>query len=256
VCPCVFSEEKQEFSSLPSLNQTFIRSKTSQINIWRKYVDYYAVCIRTRSTEQLTGKHGLIPLTYNMERSNYLVERSDYFVEQSDYYVERSDLEQSDHGTKWPDTAKTLTESVRTLKDFCTQFDLLDAWRVLNPDTRRYTCETFYKHLYSSNNGTQNEWTNDVFFGSQTEKKLNLIDQESCEGLLTKTECWNALKNMECNKTPGTDGYQRNFTKCFGTTLLIYTWNPLTKPAAQDSCQWLKDEASSNLYQKKTPNRI
>jgi len=33
-------------------------------------------------------------------------------------------------------------------------------------------CETFYKHLYSSNNGTQNEWTNDVFFGSQTEKKI------------------------------------------------------------------------------------
>ena len=34
---------------------------------------------------------------------------------------------------------KTHTESVRTLKDFCAQFDLLDAWRVLNPDTRRYT---------------------------------------------------------------------------------------------------------------------
>ena len=63
-------------------------------------MDYYAVCIRSRATERLTGKHGLIPLTYNMERSNYLVERTDYFVEQSDYYVERSDLEQSDHETK------------------------------------------------------------------------------------------------------------------------------------------------------------
>ena len=35
--------------------------------------------------------------------------------------------------------AKTHTESVKTLKDFCAQFDLLDAWRILNPDTRRYT---------------------------------------------------------------------------------------------------------------------
>ena len=35
--------------------------------------------------------------------------------------------------------AKTHTESVKTLKNFCAQFDLLDAWRVLNPDTRRYT---------------------------------------------------------------------------------------------------------------------
>ena len=35
--------------------------------------------------------------------------------------------------------AKTHTESVKTLKDFCAQVELLDAWRVLNPDTRRYT---------------------------------------------------------------------------------------------------------------------
>ena len=63
-------------------------------------MDYYAACIRSCATEQLTGKHGLITLTYNMERSNYFVERSDYFVEQSDYSVERSDSEQSDRGTK------------------------------------------------------------------------------------------------------------------------------------------------------------
>ena len=37
--------------------------------------------------------------------SNYLfVERSDYFLERSDRKMERIDLEQSDYGTKWPDT--------------------------------------------------------------------------------------------------------------------------------------------------------
>ena len=35
--------------------------------------------------------------------------------------------------------AKTHMKSVKTLKNFCAQFDLLDACRVLNPDTRRYT---------------------------------------------------------------------------------------------------------------------
>ena len=35
--------------------------------------------------------------------------------------------------------AKTHTESVKTLKDFCAQVELLHAWRVLNPDTHRYT---------------------------------------------------------------------------------------------------------------------
>jgi len=68
-------------------------------------------------------------------------------------------------------------------------------------------CETFYKCLHSSNN--------DVFFGSQTEKRLNLTEQESCEGLLTKTECLNTLKNMECNKTPGSDGLPAEFYKVF-----------------------------------------
>ena len=34
---------------------------------------------------------------------------------------------------------KPHTESVKTLKEFCTQFNLLDAWRILNLDIRRYT---------------------------------------------------------------------------------------------------------------------
>ena len=76
-------------------------------------------------------------------------------------------------------------------------------------------CETFYKRLFSSNNGSQNEQTNNFFWGSQTVKKLNLTEQESCEGLLTKTECLNALKNMECNKTPGSDGLPAEFYKVF-----------------------------------------
>ena len=37
------------------------------------------------------------------------------------------------------------------------------------------------------------------FFKTQMEKKLNQTEQDTCEGLLTKTECLEALKNMECN---------------------------------------------------------
>ena len=33
--------------------------------------------------------------------------------------------------------AKTHIESVKTLKDVCAQFDLLDAWRILSSDIRR-----------------------------------------------------------------------------------------------------------------------
>jgi len=46
-------------------------------------------------------------------------------------------------------------------------------------------------------------------------KKLNLTEQEGCEGLLNKAECPKALKDMECNKTPGSDGLQDEFYKVF-----------------------------------------
>ena len=76
-------------------------------------------------------------------------------------------------------------------------------------------CETFYKTLYSSNNGSQNERADKMFFKTQMEKKLNKTEQDSCEGLLTKTECLEALNKMECNKTPGSDGLPAEFYKVF-----------------------------------------
>lgn len=67
------------------------------------------------------------------------------------------------------------------------------------------------RKLYSSNKYSKNELTNSVFFGSQTEKKLNLTEQNGCEGLLNKEECLKALKDMECNKTAGSDGLPAEF---------------------------------------------
>ena len=36
---------------------------------------------------------------------------------------------------------------------------------------------------------------------------LSLNSKEKCEGLLKLNECSNALKTMQINKTPGTDGF-------------------------------------------------
>ena len=76
-------------------------------------------------------------------------------------------------------------------------------------------CETFYKHLYSSKIDSQNEEYNNIFFETPTEKKLNETEQESCEGLLTKAGCLKALKDLECNKTPGSDRLPADFYKVF-----------------------------------------
>ena len=45
-------------------------------------------------------------------------------------------------------------------------------------------CETFYKRLHSSSKGSQNKLTNSIFFGMQTEKKLNLTEQKAYKGFI------------------------------------------------------------------------
>ena len=72
-------------------------------------------------------------------------------------------------------------------------------------------CETFYKGLYSLSKGSQNELTNSIFFGMQTE----ITEPKACKGLLSKGERLKALKDMECNKTSGSDGLPAEFYKVF-----------------------------------------
>ena len=46
-------------------------------------------------------------------------------------------------------------------------------------------------------------------------KSLNLEEKEKCEGMLTKAECLQALKSMNPEKTPGSDGLPIEFYKVF-----------------------------------------
>ena len=74
-------------------------------------------------------------------------------------------------------------------------------------------------------------------------------NQQVCDGLLTKTECEDASKFMNADKTPSTAAFQPNFTKPFGmTSLLIYSPPSilLTNLAA---CLLLKEGVSLNLFQ-------
>ena len=41
--------------------------------------------------------------------------------------------------------------------------------------------------------------------------KLSDVERESCEGLLTKKECWDALQRMKNDKSPGSDGLTKEF---------------------------------------------
>ena len=74
----------------------------------------------------------------------------------------------------------------------------------------------FYQALYTSNNSfCQNVSGEDLFFQQGNQCIISDDERRLCEGLLTARECLESLKNMESNKTPGTDGIPVEFYKVF-----------------------------------------
>ena len=51
---------------------------------------------------------------------------------------------------------------------------------------------------------------------------MSTEDQKSCDGILTEIECLEALKSMDLDKTPGTDGLPAEFYKLFWKDISIY----------------------------------
>ena len=74
-------------------------------------------------------------------------------------------------------------------------------------------CETFYKKLFTSQGNIISP--DDEFFKSFNDTVLTDDDCTSCEGMLTEKECLEALKNMDSDKSPGTDGLPAEFYKTF-----------------------------------------
>ena len=78
-----------------------------------------------------------------------------------------------------------------------------------------HECESFFKDLYSSKMKTDSILPETDYFFSEN-------DTDSIEGLLTELEYLNALKDMEPDKSPGTDGLPSEFYQSF--------WSDVSKP--------------------------
>ena len=76
-------------------------------------------------------------------------------------------------------------------------------------------CVAFYKNLYSSKGNTYDQDGTTVFFEGGDERAIDEYELTSCEGVLTEKECLEALRDMESEKTPGTDGLPAEFYKVF-----------------------------------------
>ena len=61
----------------------------------------------------------------------------------------------------------------------------------------------------------------DFFFSENVTVSSN-EERDAIEGMLTELECRNALKDMEPDKSPGTDGLPSEFYQMF--------WNDVSKP--------------------------
>ena len=81
--------------------------------------------------------------------------------------------------------------------------------------------ELFFKEIYTSKNIYPQlpEFTD--FFES-IENKLSEEEAESCEGEITLNECYNALKSMATNKSPGSDGFTAEFYHHFWNLIAKY----------------------------------
>ena len=70
--------------------------------------------------------------------------------------------------------------------------------------------ENFFKQIYTSvNSDPQLPEFSDFFEG--IEKRFSEEEAETCESEVTREECYNALKSMAKNKSPGSDGFTVEF---------------------------------------------
>ena len=89
--------------------------------------------------------------------------------------------------------------------------------------------KSFYQKLYSSTVSSTNNQCDEIFFPLGNIETLIEREQNECGCLLTEAECWESLKSMQPNKSPGTDGLSLEFYKVFWKDISFYLLNALNR---------------------------
>ena len=86
--------------------------------------------------------------------------------------------------------------------------------------------KTFYSNLCKrTSTKTENKCLQ--YLKDISASKLHENDKQSCEREFTKNECWDALKSMGNNKSPGNDGLTEEFYLAFFAELQDYLFQSL-----------------------------
>ena len=113
----------------------------------------------------------------------------------------------------------------------------------------------YYKELYSSKNNTQSCEIN-RYLDSVECSTLSEVEAESCEGLLTEKECFEALSLMSNNKTPGSDGLTAEFYKCFWEDIKYLVINSLNEGFNNNELSETQKQGVLILLHKKGDKRL
>ena len=105
---------------------------------------------------------------------------------------------------------------------------------MLKPFARAFT--------YSLNDNKAKSRFQSTLFSKINSASLTSEEQTLCDGTLTQEECFEALKNMESDKTPGTDGLPAEFYKVFWSDLSSYLIPPSNMGLILAAYQYHKDE--------------
>ena len=120
----------------------------------------------------------------------------------------------------------------------------------MNPNDILIETKNFYDKLYSKDNYIDNTYTN-TFFPQDNNNTLNDQEKLSCEGFLTEKECFEALKEMKNNKSPGSDGITTEFYKIFWTTIKTFYIKSINYSYTNGSLTTLQKQGIITLLPKK-----
>ena len=132
--------------------------------------------------------------------------------------------------------AKWVKEGERCTKYFCNlekrnyvdkamqKITLNDGRTLTNTKDILNAQRDFYQNLYSTTNPRLTPETEKMFFDDNNPfiNKLSNEEAEQCEGKLTLEECLKALKCMQNEKTPGSDGFTAEFFKFFWRDIGVF----------------------------------
>ena len=108
----------------------------------------------------------------------------------------------------------------------------------------------YYQHLYSKQNDFEDDTGSDFFINNNNP---HLVDEDRAKygDILIEHECANALKEMNNNKSPGSDGITTEFYKIFWPNIKTYLVESLNYSYQTESLSELQTQSIISLLPKK-----